>query len=225
MRPQADKLAAGLASREDDGLHCEGFALKIFGKADALDRSGRSDSGTARALYAAFLFFEVLRQFGELPPDLAAKQKYAAWRAADIRGALKEGRAPGPPPGGEEEAGAFVAPAPPASDCPQPPAGLQPPPAAFAPPPATASPLSAPSPARSPAASSRPLLSATPSPPPGLRPPVLVDLPAASASGLPTAALMAAQVAAKTAASALSFDDVPTAVAQLRAALRALGQG
>ena len=53
---------------------------------------------------------------------------------------------------------------------------------------------------------------------------MLTDVPAApSASGLPTTALVEAQKAAKVAASALSFDDVPTAVAFLRQALAALG--
>jgi hypothetical protein len=58
----------------------------------------------------------------------------------------------------------------------------------------------------------------------GLKPPVLTDVPTTpSASGLSVTALMEAQKAAKVAASALSFDDVPTAVAYLRQALAALG--
>ncbi len=44
-----------------------------------------------------------------------------------------------------------------------------------------------------------------------------------SASGLPVAALAEAQSAAKVAASALSFDDVPTAIHYLRLSLAALG--
>ena len=39
---------------------------------------------------------QILRQFGELPPDLAEKQRYAAWKVADIRKALREGRSPTP---------------------------------------------------------------------------------------------------------------------------------
>ena len=41
---------------------------------------------------------QVLRQFfnGELPQDLADIQKYAAFKAADIRKALREGRTPTP---------------------------------------------------------------------------------------------------------------------------------
>ena len=69
----------------------------------------------------------------------------------------------------------------------------------------------------------RPSLGTTPSPPPGLRAPILTDLPGTpSASGLPISAVVDAQTAAKIAASALSFDDVPTAVVHLRKALHAL---
>jgi len=41
---------------------------------------------------------QVTRQFGEMDPECAAKQKFAAWRAAEVRSALKEGRAPTPLP-------------------------------------------------------------------------------------------------------------------------------
>lgn len=45
------------------------------------------------------VWVQILRQFGELSPDLADMQRYAAWKAADIRKALREGRTPtaGPP--------------------------------------------------------------------------------------------------------------------------------
>lgn len=39
---------------------------------------------------------QILRQFGELAPELADMQKYAAWKAADISIALREGRTPTP---------------------------------------------------------------------------------------------------------------------------------
>ncbi|KAF2584028.1 hypothetical protein F2Q70_00035163 [Brassica cretica] len=43
------------------------------------------------------IFFEILSQFGPVPPDIEQKQKYAAWKAADIiRKAIKEGRKPTP---------------------------------------------------------------------------------------------------------------------------------
>ncbi|KAK6919287.1 Vta1/callose synthase, N-terminal [Dillenia turbinata] len=59
---------------------------------------------TAKTFYAASIFYEILNQFGELHPDLEQKRKYAAWKAADIRKALKEGRKPVPgPPGGDDD--------------------------------------------------------------------------------------------------------------------------
>jgi len=42
------------------------------------------------------LLLQILRQFGELPEDLVDVQRYAAWKAADIRKALREGRQPTP---------------------------------------------------------------------------------------------------------------------------------
>ncbi|KDO62136.1 hypothetical protein CISIN_1g013480mg [Citrus sinensis] len=88
----------------EDSLHLEGFALNVFAKADKQDRAGRADLNTAKTFYAASIFFEILNQFGALQPDLEEKQKYAAWKAADIRKAMKEGRkpVPGPPGGGED---------------------------------------------------------------------------------------------------------------------------
>ncbi|GFP85252.1 protein homolog of mammalian lyst-interacting protein 5 [Phtheirospermum japonicum] len=61
---------------------------------------------TAKTFYAASIFFEILSQFGEVQLDLQLeqKQKYAIWKAADIRKALKEGRKPVPgPPGGDKD--------------------------------------------------------------------------------------------------------------------------
>ena len=232
---QKDKPSAGLA--DDDALYLEGFALKIFGRADTLDRSGRADLATARALYASFLFFEVLHVFQkELAPELAAKQRYAAWRAAEINAAVKEGRAPAPPPS-EAEQGApeDALPEPPQPETPQPAAPPTQPAAAWnvprpppGLPPAAQTPAPRVTPPTAPSAHAaqpgRPYSPSVPSPPPGLRPPVLTDLPSGpSASGLSAARLAEAPAAARTAASALAFDDVPTAVTQLRLALDALG--
>merc|ERR1719248_397988 len=95
---------------EADRMHCEGFAMSIFEKADRADRAGAASLGTAKAFYASSVFMEVCRQFGELDADLEAKQKYAVWKASDIRKALKRGERPAPgPPGGEAAAEAQAA--------------------------------------------------------------------------------------------------------------------
>lgn len=227
-------------------LYMEGFALRIFGKADALDRGGRRDGGTAKALYASVLFLDVLRQFhppsGDLPDELAGKQRYAAWRAAQIRGALKDSRpAPEPPssggvPGGGIEegndeggesgaGGGGGAPLFPAAPRPAPPPGLLPsplsqqhsPPLRPPPPSLPRSPFVVPSQRTA-------IGNGSPSPPPGLKPPILSDLqPGPSSSGLPASRIAAAQAATRTAASALSFDDVETARWHIKEALRQLG--
>lgn len=57
---------------------------------------------------------QILNQFGPLPPDLADVQRYAAWKAADIGKALREGRQPTPgppvPAGGDAADGLPTAP-------------------------------------------------------------------------------------------------------------------
>lgn len=104
LMKQLEKDKKSLELTPDDGLHIEGFALNVFAKADKQDRAGRADKSTAKTFYAASIFFEILNQFGPLQPDLEQKQKYAAWKAADISKALKEGKTPVPgPPGGDND--------------------------------------------------------------------------------------------------------------------------
>ncbi|XP_061345446.1 protein HOMOLOG OF MAMMALIAN LYST-INTERACTING PROTEIN 5 [Gastrolobium bilobum] len=104
LMKQLEKDKKSIQLGPEDNLYLEGFALNVFGKADKQDRAGRADLNTAKTFYAASIFFEILYQFGALQPDLEQKQKYAAWKAADIRKALKEGRTPtaGPPAGDED---------------------------------------------------------------------------------------------------------------------------
>ena len=97
-------------NEENDELEFENFALKIFARADEADRRGCRTVNTAKLYYAASVFLDALRQFedeGELGEDLASKRRYAAWRAAEIVKADKEGREPSAPPSmdDEEEAG------------------------------------------------------------------------------------------------------------------------
>ncbi|GJP29466.1 hypothetical protein CLOM_g16739 [Closterium sp. NIES-68] len=111
-RLEKDKAALQLSP--EDSLHVEGFAQRVFAKADKQDRAGQADISTAKTFYAAGLFFDVMRQFGELPPEVEQRQRYAAWKAADIRRALADGRQPTPgPPAGDaaDAAGLLSAPA------------------------------------------------------------------------------------------------------------------
>ncbi|KAL4437362.1 hypothetical protein ABPG75_004501 [Micractinium tetrahymenae] len=95
---EKDRAVVLLGNKAEDAAYCEQFALTVFNRADRVDRAGRADKATAMTFYAASYFMEILRHFGEPPPDIQQKQKYAAWRAAEISKAVKEGRKPDPPP-------------------------------------------------------------------------------------------------------------------------------
>eukprot|EP00879_Flechtneria_rotunda_P007323 GHRR01007682.1.p1 GENE.GHRR01007682.1~~GHRR01007682.1.p1 ORF type:complete len:432 (+),score=152.84 GHRR01007682.1:237-1532(+) len=103
---QCEKDKPNVKPNEDqDRLYCESFALTVFKRADKVDRAGRADINTCKAFYAAAIFLQVLEQFYdkseemlEMAPDLVEKIRYALWRAAEIRKALREGRQPAPPP-------------------------------------------------------------------------------------------------------------------------------
>ncbi|KAI5066275.1 hypothetical protein GOP47_0018899 [Adiantum capillus-veneris] len=73
----------------NDSLYIENFALSMFMRADKQERSGNVEMKTAKTFYAASLFFEILQNFGDVPLDVQQKQKYAAWRAAEIHKTLK----------------------------------------------------------------------------------------------------------------------------------------
>mmetsp|Transcript_19491 Transcript_19491/g.24543 ORF Transcript_19491/g.24543 Transcript_19491/m.24543 type:complete len:294 (-) Transcript_19491:204-1085(-) len=80
---------------------CRGFAMKIFDKADSVDRAGQSDKGTAKTFYAAASFLDILSQFHsnsseeDRSEDVLEEEKksfYAKWKATDILKAIREGR-------------------------------------------------------------------------------------------------------------------------------------
>ncbi len=53
---EKDKPSINLG--EDDKLHCENFAVRVFTRADKIDRAGRADKTTATTYYAASVFIE-----------------------------------------------------------------------------------------------------------------------------------------------------------------------
>ncbi len=88
-------------TKEEAYQVCRGFAMKIFDKADNIDRDGQSDKGTAKTFYAAASFLDILSQFHsndkgeEKTDDILEEEKksfYAKWKATDILKAIREGR-------------------------------------------------------------------------------------------------------------------------------------
>lgn len=217
---EKDKPTAGLSgSSEEDSRYCQTFAMKIFKSADRADKAGKASKKTAQAYYAAKLFMDICSHFGEetLPDKWGETKKYALWRSAEITKAIKEGRAPEPPPNDGEEGGSAeresVPPPPP------PPADV---PATAFPPPTIAAPAPAPQPTATPQPhippQQPPSTPVTPAPPmqptraPGPPPPVQ----------LTNNAVRDAHKLARYAVGSIGLDAIDDAVEYLRQAIALL---
>jgi len=203
----------------------ETFAIGVFEAADGEDRRGPITDNTVRKFTVAVLFLDVLTQFGELAPDLEEKRRYAKYKATYIRKCLAEGRTPDPGPPMEQAddqhmPGAPTHPLPPPAMPQQPPPTQQQASPSFPPAPSSISP---------PSSTSEPSVvppASAPLPPPSDSSNVSAPaVPAATgpAGHLSAKAMQDAQKKAQYAASALSFRDVPTAIENLKEALRLLG--
>ena len=233
---ESTKAGAALAeTREEDELYLENFAMKLFAKADKADRANKRDAKTAKMFYVSGVFIEILNQFGPLNEDMGEKQRYAAWRGAELSGAAREGKTPPPPPddttgtvpqetgpsGGDASNGGGEESTPGAGDAdvertepapPEPPAWL---------PPAPHHPVSPPSAPPMPPHAANGHPSAPPNvvygnAPPGLPPPNY------NTDNIGIPAIADAQMHAKFAVSALAHEDVHTAIDNLRKALAVL---
>lgn len=74
--------------------YVEQFAQQIFERAEKPMRANQVSRQTADTFDAAATFFELLREWGELEPEIAQKVKFAKWNAARILKAIREGKDP-----------------------------------------------------------------------------------------------------------------------------------
>lgn len=105
---EEEKEAMGMFTKDESYMICKKFAFKVFDRADAQDRAGQADKGTARTFYASATFLEILGHFqdeSEEPVETEEDEKrvYAKWKATEILKAIKEGRAVTPGGYGENE--------------------------------------------------------------------------------------------------------------------------
>ncbi|CAG9785215.1 unnamed protein product [Diatraea saccharalis] len=78
--------------------HLENYALKLFLYADKQDREQNFGKNVVKAFYTAGMIYDVLCTFGELTDEAAQNRKYAKWKAAYIHNCLKNGETPVPGP-------------------------------------------------------------------------------------------------------------------------------
>ncbi|XP_043193467.1 vacuolar protein sorting-associated protein VTA1 homolog isoform X1 [Amphibalanus amphitrite] len=232
--------------------HVENYANRLFLWADKEDRAARFNKSVndlrltwlaraarwnvVKAFYTAGVIFDVCETFGELSVEVQEQRKYAKWKAAYIHNCLKNGEQPQPGPagGGDDEAEGDVSlsvpsqpqepgpsePHPVGFHQPQDPAhsAYQPPaaPGPYQPAPTPYQP--APTPHHPPPAAQTP----TPAPP---APAPRAAAASGSAVSLNFDQIAKAQKYSKLAYSALNYEDVPTAVANLQKALTLLQTG
>nr|SVE83981.1 EOG090X0GPB [Daphnia pulex] len=77
--------------------HMENVAVKLFNWADTEDRHKRYNKNVVKAFYSAGMLFDVCAVFGELNEDVAQQKKYAKWRAAHLHNCLNSGEEPSEP--------------------------------------------------------------------------------------------------------------------------------
>nr|SVE76728.1 EOG090X0GPB [Daphnia longispina] len=77
--------------------HMENVAVKLFNWADTEDRHKRYNKNVVKAFYSAGMLFDVCAVFGELNEDVAQQKKYSKWRAAHLHNCLNSGEAPTEP--------------------------------------------------------------------------------------------------------------------------------
>lgn len=78
--------------------HMENFVVALFNKADTIDREGKADKNTVKMFYMAAVLFEAMAAFGPLTEEVSKKSKYAKFKAAYIQKCLKAGQTPKPGP-------------------------------------------------------------------------------------------------------------------------------
>nr|SVE83392.1 EOG090X0GPB [Daphnia magna] len=77
--------------------HLENVAVKLFNWADTEDRQKHYNKNVVKAFYSAGMLLDVSSVFGELNEDVAQQKKYAKWRAAHLHNCLNSGEIPSEP--------------------------------------------------------------------------------------------------------------------------------
>lgn len=225
--------------------YLENYAHKLFTYADQQDRAANFGKNTVKSFYTAGSIYDIITVFGELSDEAMNNRKYAKWKAAYIHNCLKNGETPisGPLPsedddqlvdiGGNDQAGTssgtFGWNTNPAQSPPFNPVVTQPTISSPSNPPASSNTsfgdpfanFRAPSPPREPEEKLH-----------GFTPfdPSTSNIPIPNASGSAGGVVTPEQIIKtqkyiKYAGSALTYDDVPTAIENLQKALRLLTTG
>ena len=100
---QMDQLESSKVevSREEAQQTITTMAHNVFKHADQIDRAGNANKSTAAAFHSAFVFYSILKQFGDRDNAIVEAANYCMCKTAGILKALREGRKPKPGPPGD----------------------------------------------------------------------------------------------------------------------------
>lgn len=76
----------------------EEYVLQLFNYADIQDKAENFCKNVVKAFYTTGILIDTLQQFGTLSEEMYNKRKYAKWKAAHIHHCLKFGEEPSPGP-------------------------------------------------------------------------------------------------------------------------------
>ena len=189
----------------------ESAAMKLFAWADTQDRSGIFNKSVVKSFYTSSILFDVLDVFEEsLSEEAKTHRKYARWKATYIHNCLKNNETPIPGPvGGLDDL----------EDESSQPSSSMPPDTGLGSAPSSVSPQNV-----TPEVSAQPKPAQRKNVPPPQEPSTpYYEQPAISTgSGVSPQAMRDAEKLCKFAASALQYEDVPTAIENLEKCLRLL---
>lgn len=74
--------------------HLENWALKLFLYADENDRNSNFGNKVIQSFFTAGILYDVLTVFGELSDEATQNRKYAKWKATYIHNCLKNNKTP-----------------------------------------------------------------------------------------------------------------------------------
>ncbi|KAL7050892.1 hypothetical protein ACKWTF_004259 [Chironomus riparius] len=78
--------------------YLENYAHKLFTYADQQDRASNFGKNVVKSFYTSSMIYDICTTFGELSEEAKQQRKYAKWKAAYIHNCLKNGETPHPGP-------------------------------------------------------------------------------------------------------------------------------
>ncbi|KAG5677942.1 hypothetical protein PVAND_007656 [Polypedilum vanderplanki] len=83
--------------------YLENYAHRLFTYADQQDRASNFGKNVVKSFYTSAMIYDILTVLGELSEEAKQNRKYAKWKAAYIHNCLKNGEQPHPGPLPNEE--------------------------------------------------------------------------------------------------------------------------